>query len=44
MIVDGIALISVRLGWEVRGIARGAVILIVLPEVSISLKWQISNI
>ena len=44
LIVDGIAVISIRLGWVVRGIARGVVILIVLPDVSISLKWQISNI
>ena len=44
LIVDGIALISVRFGWVVRGIARGAVILIVLPDVCISLKWQFRDI
>ena len=44
LIVDGIALISVRLGWVVLGIARRSVILIVLPDVCISLKWQFSDI
>ena len=44
LIVDGIPLISVRLGWVVRGIARRVVILIVLTEVCISLKCQFSDI